>query len=104
MKPMTYGILPSREEFEEAFAKVVGRDAHRETVLGAGLAHTVRGDPRFHFANDPRVGTCELTCSELWGELEKAQLDWGNPGGTTCDDDAGQWCSDVLGVLGFEWI
>lgn len=99
---MTYGVLPTREEFDAAF----------EANCGGHY-----GDA-FAFGNDSRVGTCELTCSELWAELTKAQGEWrectpacecdeprvesGDHKG--CWEAAGQWCSDVLGVLGFEWV
>lgn len=103
MKTLTYGTLPSREEFEAAW------EAHDPPAHG-----------RFAFYNDPRVGTCELTCSELWAELVNARREW-ELGGECSEcsgpcqearrsdsiispDTAGQWCSDVLGVLGFEWV
>jgi len=99
-KSMTYGVLPSQEEFEEAF------EAEVTTITG-----------RFLFENDPRVGTDALNSDQLWRELSYARRDWtdlpcdcgkgdgnhdGNEGCTP--QDAGQWCSDVLGVLGFEWV
>lgn len=91
-KTLTYGTLPEREEFEAAFA--------RETNWSY----------RFVFANDPRVGTCELTCNELWRELVKARALWAGDVEDTWEgryseeaqNAAGQWCSNVLGVLGFE--
>ncbi len=91
-KSMTYGVLPTREEFDTAFEQV-------SPLTG-----------RFRFSNDPRVGTVELTCSELWREIGKAHDEWYAAGvsdadrNTASEDAAGQWCSDVLGVLGFEWI
>lgn len=98
MKTLTYGTLLSREEFDEAFERG-GPEADGKIFHKAPY-----GRSTFHFVNDPRVGTCELTCSELWGEITKAQEE------SACDCDisahraAGQWCSDVLGVLGFEWV
>lgn len=80
---MTYGALPSREEFDAAFSGV------------------------FEFKNDKRVGTCALGPNELWVQLNIAQREWSGeaiadrPGGA---NEAGQWCSNVLDILGFEWI
>lgn len=93
-KSMPYGVLPLREEFDAAFAA---------TCPVASVA--IANERAFAFASDPRVGTCELICSELWRELEKAQAEWENNGETEAEcDAAGQWCSGVLGVLGFEWV
>lgn len=96
-KSMTYGTLPSREEFETAFDALFDSDDSRVT----------HGAARFTFTNDPRVGTCMLTANELWCELEKAQKEWYDWTSTRTEvaaEAAGQWCSDVLGILGFEWI
>lgn len=120
-KTLTYGTLPTREKFEAAFEQVVGEKCGickdkwpcATAKMSGGLHYP---DTLFSFRNDPRVGTCELTCNELWRELVRAQKEWvdlpcdcgkgdgnhdGNEGCTP--QDAGQWCSDVLGVLGFEW-
>lgn len=86
MKTLTYGTLPSRAEFETAF--------YRQGLVGN----------LFPFSNDPRVGTCELTCSELWGELVKAHYNWMHCELGRHRERAGRWCSDVLGILGFEWV
>ena len=95
---MTYGVMPDRDAFEAAF------DARCP-------------DGTFSFGNDPYVGNDALNASQLWRELE-AQLathDEGehkpgcagdgscNGDGCPCED-AGSWCSSVLGILGFEWI
>lgn len=56
LKPLTYGTLPSEDEFREAFGKLMERE--RETL--------------FQFVNDPRVGTCELT--GLW--RQGGRLHW----------------------------
>lgn len=99
-KSMTYGTLPTLEEFSEAFLKV------------AKPAKTFHCTYAFSFTNDPRVDTCELTASELWGELKRARAEWQgftDKAGQWVASDAesgaaGDWCSTVLGVLGFEWI
>jgi hypothetical protein len=89
---MTYGQLPDREAFEAAF------DARCP-------------EGTFSFGNDPYVGNDALTSAQLWRELE-TQLathnDWQCPDagcpGDCPSEEAGSWCSCVLGVLGFEWI
>lgn len=78
-KSMTYGTLPSREEFNAAYGDL---------------------DKFFSFRNDSRVGTCSMDGDKLWAELEKARKEWWD--GQM--DRSGDWCSDVLSVLGFEWI
>lgn len=84
MKTMTYGVLPGYGEFVEAF--------ERECVK--------EGYTAFRFGNCPRVGTCEMGVEELWREIEKARAEFEE----ASDDEAGGWCSCVLGCLGFEWV
>lgn len=96
-KTLTYGTLPTREEFGAAFE----RECKREYAEIAG--ERCFSAPIFAFTNDPRVGTVTLTCSELWRELNDALIDY-RECGQPAADTAGQWCSDVLGVLGFEWV
>lgn len=80
MKSMTFGQLPSEDEFQAAFDK--------HCPLGT-----------FAFSRDKRVGDDDLTASRLWGELTLAveQFEKG-------DEEAGSWASAVLSMLGFEWI
>ena len=85
MQTMTYGVMPSREAFEAAFDR----------------AEAFAGKLTFSFGNDKRVGTCEMTCSELWEELCEAHREWEQG---ASNDEAGDWCSAVLGTLGFEWV
>jgi hypothetical protein len=83
MKSMTYGVMPAFGEFEAAFEREVEAE----------------GYPAFRFGNCSRVGTCEMRVVGLWDELEKALAEF-----EAGDDEAGDWCSCVLGCLGFEWI
>lgn len=76
---MTYGKLPSEKDFDAAFDKEI--------------------PDKFHFKNDPRVGSCELSSSELFVEVQKAHAEWDRG-----DDHAGDWCARVLECLEFEWI
>lgn len=78
---MTYGTLPSRREFIRACGsreiyRIAGRPAERDGVAG------------------------EYTCQELYGLVKRLTREWNENG----DDNAGDWASDILGTLGFEWI
>lgn len=94
----SYGVMPDRDLFDRAF------DARCP-------------DGTFSFGNDPYVGNDSLTASQLWRELQTQHATWesgehkdGCPGDGSCNgdgcpcEDAGSWCSCVLGILGFEWI
>ncbi len=81
IRSMTYGVMPSREEFSEAFGDEV----------------------YFSFGNDPRVGTVKLTEDELWEELQKALAEF-EESDYPYSEEAGHWVSTVLDVLGFEWV
>jgi hypothetical protein len=111
-RTLTYGTLPERDEFDAAF------DARAELHPARKLASV---GAVFRFSNDPRVGTCALNNNELWAELVRAQEEWAEVSGDSDTDDeftaraqveadfqrcekAGQWCSDVLSILGFEWV
>jgi hypothetical protein len=79
MKSMTYGVLPSKEEFLN------------EVII--------EGDDKVTFGNDERFGTVTVTAEEVYEELKKAVEEWkeGN-------EWAGDWASCVLSVFNFEWI
>lgn len=77
----TFGILPTRKEYDLCWKK-------------SGPAG------KFAFGNDPRIGTCELTQDELWEEILRAHKDWSE----CSNEDAGNFLSCVLNVLGFEWV
>jgi hypothetical protein len=84
----TYGVLPSKEEFDAQFDVAVG---HGNT---------------FSFGNDKRIGNDHLTCDELWIELKQAVEEFE---GTAVlpiqkQNDAGNWASVVLFCLNIEWI
>lgn len=84
-KTVTYGVMPAREEFGDRFSA---------SVEAAGDA-----DPLFSFGRDPRVGTVNMAEHELWDELVKAHAEY-----EAGDEDAGDWCSAVLGCLDWEWV
>lgn len=87
MISMTYGILPSEDDFRKAFE-----------VLEPEMR-----DGKFHFGNDKRVGTCAMTCSELWLEVQKAFTEFESDP-TWEENGPGDWVSAVLYCLDFEWI
>lgn len=76
----TFGVLPTKQQYDDCWKRT-----------GVGEV--------FRFGNDPRVGTCDLTQDELWDELKKAHQDY-----ESGQEDAGNFCSCVLSVLGFEWV
>ena len=81
MVRLTYGVLPSLEDFEAAF--------RRETVSTKGW---------YRISNCKRVGTGSFTCAELWNELDMATSE------NECTDESLDWASCILYTLGFEWI
>lgn len=88
MKTFTYGILPTKEEYDAAWDKLIA-----EEELHGGL---------FHFGNDERLGTCALSQEELWDEILLAYEEWDKDG--WIDDQIGNWLSAIMFSLGFEWI
>lgn len=82
---MTYGQLPSLEQFEQAF--------------DAGEA-----EGPFRFRNDKRVGNADFNCSELYKEVQAATKEHHEASDRKTRDDAGEWASAVLYHLGFEWV
>jgi hypothetical protein len=96
---LTYGTLPSREEFEQAF-------------------HDDLGDERYVIRNCPRVGNDSFNCTELWVEVTHAANeftcdtcegewagDWRSAEEIQADADAaGEWAAAVLLTLGIEWV
>lgn len=76
---LPYGILPEREAFDKAF-QVISEDSLF-----------------VKFANDEVFGNCQKVGVEtLWLAMQK-QIEIGT-------DQALDWCSWVLSVLGFKWI
>lgn len=99
MITMTYGTMPTHEQFDSQYTKKMGSFGYR-------------------FHNDSRVGTCELSQDQLWDELQEALTQWeqGDPPQDkpvtdyinelefTRAENAGNWCSCVLETIGFEWV
>lgn len=79
---MTYGQMPTREEFDAAFEEICP-------------------DGYFKFGNDPIYGDSWVTASDLWAKMNSIMESAIAP-----DEDAEQvdWVGDVLNVLGFEWV
>lgn len=85
------GTFPTYEEFIARFYTVCAES-----------------DNLFHFEDDSVVGTCDLTCEQLWLLLtdmysnhvhednsQEACARW---------EHTYSWCSSVLGILGWEWM
>jgi hypothetical protein len=100
MKSMRYGTLPSKEEFVESFERLEG----------------LPSDGKFRIRNDPYYGTDDLTVYELWAAVQKACRTWEQGSAEPTDEEhtdnqsfadaeqAGDFCSAVLGILGIEWV
>lgn len=78
MVRLTYGVLPTREEFQRRFAE--------ECPGGRCVVHEDRRLP----------GDC--TFDELWQEILRAHGEYRAGSG-----DAGDWLSGTLSCFGFEW-
>jgi len=86
---LTYGVLPERHVFVQAFSDDVGLERH------------------YHITNCPRVGTAEYSCAALWDEVCIATQQWMSEPkypGDLSPDEAGHWASAVLQALGIEWV
>lgn len=90
MIDVTGGTFPRWEEFEARFNAVC---ANSNNLLS--------------FGNDPFVGTDNLTCEQLWEILHEV---WNNSESLDPEtqmpgiDEAYNWCSTVLGILGWNWV
>lgn len=76
----TYGVLPTKEQFDKAFE--------------------VQCPEGFKVGNDKLYGNHTFSCEELWSAVlhrTKLFLEEG-------DDISGDWASCVLYCLGFEWV
>lgn len=99
-RSMTYGVMPTREEFDAACLEHDPEDPPEACIAYHG----------FHFGNDPRVGNETLTPDELWAELQKARAEYevllqaDLAEGDEAEGRVGDWISSVLSCLGFEWI
>jgi len=92
MNSMTYGTLPSRREFVRQFDLNVPDGIYRirPPKVRPALVGVVR--PHDDISGDYK-------CSELWQLVKDLTREWQNG-----SDEAGDWASDILGTLGFEWI
>lgn len=86
-RSMTFGVMPSREEFDAACAEEDPDNGRSVDNHGFG------------FGNDPRVGSVTMGGDELWKELTRAHGEY-----EAGSEASGDWCSSVLGCLGFEWV
>jgi hypothetical protein len=78
---LTYGVLPSYEDFEEAFDAEVPNSTYQ-------------------IRNDRGGADGDYTARQLYS-LVKEQTELFNEDG---DDEAGDFASAVLSTLGYEWI
>ena len=91
---LTYGEMPSREQFDEAWDIAIEENPEARSST-------------FGFGNDKRLGNCQLTNNELWDEILKAHDEYNTllNGDTEQDPEVvGDWLSTVLSCLGIEWV
>lgn len=82
---MTYGVLPKRQAFADAFDSATeGRSTYDMVVKGK---------------HPKEVATGDYTEDQLWEMVKALKRAWENG-----DEDAGDWASGILTTLGFEWI
>ena len=84
-RSMTYGVLPTRDEFVSAWEDLQAKGELGET---------------FDVSRDPYAGTDSWSCQELWKILLDAQKEYTRDS----NEKAGDFCSSVLGIFGFEWV
>jgi len=103
MLTLTYGELPTHDQFDSAFYEFCP-------------------DSHYSFSNDPRVGTCRFTVFALWRQILKAHDEYvvllsGDEFESdelgfirkiheepTDPEIVGDWISTVLYSIGIEWV
>jgi hypothetical protein len=85
MQELTYGKLPSFQDFSDAFDKHCLGGFFR--IRGMKLLDAI-------YPN----GNVDLNKETLWGMLEQCARDW------TDNHELGDFASGVLTVLGFNWV
>lgn len=90
MESMTYGNLPSWNEFKKQFIRKVGDDGYDYTLRGSD-ASTARK------AKIPVSGVFDA--KELYNILTKLVSAWENG-----NDEAGDLASSIMYTLDYEWI
>ena len=84
---LTYGVLPTEQQFLEAC------DAALLLVEG------------FAFRNDARFGDdCGITPTQLWDEVRQAMREWEASDGALGVKHTDGWVSFILEVIGIEWV
>ncbi len=96
MKSMTYGVMPSHEDFDAAFERECPNGYN--ITLGASDSKAVDGF---------KLGDGCWTADQLWDAVNEIVTHWA----TDTNDEAGDLqdtrvdlVSCILGTLGFEWI
>jgi hypothetical protein len=79
---LTYGNTPNYAVFAGQYADEFGPD------------HV------YKIRNDPYYGSGDLTCEELYEQLERACEDWE----LNANEQAGDFACNMLSGLHFEWI
>lgn len=96
MTSMTYGVLPTREAFGEAFDRECPGGTFRVNL-------NVRDSDAVEWVGIPVDPYADWDADEAWAALNALTESWaaGDPyAGEKCGDLA----STILQILGFEWI
>jgi hypothetical protein len=98
----TYGVMPSKEKFEEHFDKTLASDGNGRSTYNISLG---RSDSRA--LDGFRLGDGEYTSDQLYKAVSEVHHAWSN---ATDDDDtekldaAMDVVSGIMETLNFEWI
>jgi len=92
MTTMTYGTMPTREEFDEAF--------DRECPNGYNIVLS-RSDSRA--MDNYNLGDGKYTARELWFAIKQI-VDSEDVDTTWADDGPMNLVSSIMETLGFEWV
>lgn len=88
MISMTYGKMPTRKQFRDAWAREVGKGKTYAIRSGAGRENPFAGD----WTEIMMFKILQITASEI----RRGRID--------VDDETATMASAILGTLGFEWI
>ncbi len=101
MVSMSYGQLPSREQFDTHYRAAVGTGNYEMELVGedARVASDHWGSPDGLVGAFHNKAGYSLSPDELWQFLESLIEAWSEG-----DDAAGDLASGILSTLNFEWI
>lgn len=90
---MTWGTLPSPEDFEDAFSEICGEGGDYSIREGAAAGTLPEG-----------VCSGDYNSAQVWEMLEWLTADANLGGDHDPGGRKGDLASGILGTLGFEWV